>query len=97
VAQFAPEFDVDLEDVHADVRATFDSSAKYGLPSRGTAFQQVTVRLTIKSPSPSGQVQKLVAHAEMGCHAAQSLREPVPVSFETRLNGEALGHDPISV
>jgi hypothetical protein len=32
----------------------------------------------------------LIKHAEKGCHAVQSLRNPVPVSYDFDLNGETL-------
>ena len=90
VAQFAPEFNVLLEDVRVDVRAEFDSTAKYGLSQKDTAFQKVTFKLAIKSPSPLEQVRKLAAHAEMGCHAGQSLAKAVPVTCSLAVNGETL-------
>ena len=88
MAQFASVYDVDLVDARVDMRATFDSADKYGLANNGTAFQQATFKLEVDSPSPIKQVRQLVAHAEMGCHAAQSLRSPVQVDFEVRINGE---------
>jgi len=42
------------------------------------------------SPASAEQVQRLAAHAERACHAAQSLRHPVPVKLETTLNGARL-------
>jgi organic hydroperoxide reductase OsmC/OhrA len=50
----------------------------------------VTIKLEIVSPAAAEQVKKLAAHAERACHAAQSLRHPVPVSLETALNGARL-------
>lgn len=76
-----------LENVSADLRATFDSADKHDLPGAGAAFEQVGIRLDIKSPSPAEMVDKLIRHAERGCHAAQSFRQPVPVSLEAVVNG----------
>jgi uncharacterized OsmC-like protein len=90
VAQFSPEFDVVLDEVKIDLRAEFDSSDKYGFPGAGTAFQKATVKLSIASPSPIDRVRALIKHAEKGCHAVQSLRNPVPVSYDFDLNGETL-------
>ncbi|MEJ5202597.1 MAG: OsmC family protein [Anaerolineales bacterium] len=90
VAQFAPEFDVILEEVSVDLRATFDSSAKYNLSDNPTAFQKVAIKLYVRSPSPLTQINRLIAHAEKGCHAAQSLRNPVDVIFEAQVNGTAM-------
>jgi organic hydroperoxide reductase OsmC/OhrA len=50
----------------------------------------VTIKLDIQSPARAEQVQRLAAHAERACHAAQSLRHPIPVSLETILNGARL-------
>jgi hypothetical protein len=50
----------------------------------------VTIKLLVVSPASAGQVRLLAAHAERACHAAQSLRRPIPVTLETVLNGEAL-------
>lgn len=89
MAQFAPIFDVVIEDVNVDLRATFDSVDKYGMSGSGTtAFQKVIFRLAVKSPSPQEQVRQLIEHSERGCHAAQSLRNPVPVEMEFSINGK---------
>jgi organic hydroperoxide reductase OsmC/OhrA len=90
VAQFAPEFGVILEEASVDLRATFDSTQKYGLSQNPTAFQSVTIVVDIRSPSPIEQVQRLARHAEMGCHAAQSLQAPVPVATRFQLNRQPL-------
>jgi organic hydroperoxide reductase OsmC/OhrA len=44
----------------------------------------------LRSPAPPERVRRLVAHAERGCHAAQSLRVAVPVRLQARLNGDDL-------
>lgn len=90
MAQFAPLYDVILDDVDVDLRATFDSADKHNLPGEGAAFEQVIIKLDIKSPSPSDMIEKLIHHAERGCHAAQSLRKPVPVIFEAVVNDEKI-------
>ena len=46
--------------------------------------------LEVQSPAPAGRVRALVAHAERGCHSAQSLRAAVPVRLLARLNGDDL-------
>jgi hypothetical protein len=48
------------------------------------------VRVEVESPAPPDQVRRLIDHAERACHAAQSLRHPIPVRLEGRLNGEQL-------
>ncbi len=82
MVQFAHLYEVILRNADVDLRATFDSGDKFDLPGPGAAFQKVIFKLTIESPSPREQVLKLAAHAERGCHAAQSIRQPVPVELE---------------
>ena len=85
VAQFAPLYKVEIEDADVDLRVEFDDAEKHGLPGPGAAFSSVVYRIKIKSPSPAEQVEKLVAHAERGCHTAQSLRAAVPVNVESEI------------
>ncbi len=48
------------------------------------------VKLDIDSPARPEATAALVAHAERACHAAQSLRHPIPVTLAATLNGVAL-------
>jgi len=50
----------------------------------------VSIKLDVVSPAGAENVRRLAAHAERACHAAQSLRHPIPVALETTLNGEVL-------
>ena len=46
--------------------------------------------LEVRSPAPAERVRELIAHAERGCHSAQSLRVAVPVRLLARLNDHDL-------
>ena len=85
VAQFAPLYKVEIEDADVDLRVEFDDAEKHGLPGPGAAFTNVVYKIKIKSSSPAEQVEKLLTHAERGCHTAQSFRAAVPVSVETEI------------
>ena len=85
MVQFAPLYDVEINDLDVDLRVEFDDADKYDLPGPGAAFQKVTYRLKVKSPTERERVEKLIAHAERGCHTAQSLRKPVPVILEAEI------------
>jgi len=85
VAQFAPLYKVEIEDADVDLRVEFDDAEKHGLPGPGAAFTAVVYRVKIKSSSPAEQVEKLLTHAERGCHTAQSFRAAVPVTVETEI------------
>ncbi len=91
MARFAPLYEVAIDDATADVRATFRNTEKYDVDDAPAYFERVDIRLEIVSPAGAEQVKRLAAHAERACHAAQSLRHPIPVVLETTLNGTALG------
>jgi organic hydroperoxide reductase OsmC/OhrA len=90
VARFAPLYEVPIEDATADVRATFRNTEKYDVDEAPAYFEEVTVKLHVVSSASADQVRRLVAHAERACHAAQSLRHPIPVTLEATLNGAEL-------
>lgn len=90
MARFAPLYGVPITDASADVRGRFRNSAKYGVDDAPPYFEEVAIQLEIQSPAASGDVARLVSHAERACHAAQTLRHGVPVKLEARLNGETL-------
>ena len=90
MARFAPLYEVPIDDATADVRASFRNTEKYGVDEAAPYFEEVTIKLDITSPAAPEQVQRLAAHAERACHAAQSLRHPIPVTLETTLNGARL-------
>lgn len=73
-----------------DVRCSFDVADKLGLAGPGAAFDEVAFAVSVQSSAPAEQVKKLILHAERGCHAAQTMRKPIPVKTTALLNGEAL-------
>ena len=79
-----------IDDASADVRATFRNTEKYDVDDAPAHFEKVEIKLEIVSPAGADHVKRLAAHAERACHAAQSLRHPIPVVLETKLNGATL-------
>jgi organic hydroperoxide reductase OsmC/OhrA len=71
-----------------DVRCTFDVADKLGLEGPGATFESVVFSVDVRSPAPPERVKALVLHAERGCHAGKSLRDPVAVTTTVMLNGE---------
>ena len=90
MARFAPLYEVPIEDATADVRGTFRNTEKYDVDDAPPYFEEVVVKLEIVSSASAAQVRRLAEHAERACHAAQSLRHPIPVVVETTLNGVKL-------
>jgi hypothetical protein len=83
-------YDVPIDDATADVRATFRNTEKYDVDDAPPYFDQVIIALAVDSPAAPEHVSRLVAHAERACHAAQSLRHPVPVVLAAKHNGNQL-------
>jgi organic hydroperoxide reductase OsmC/OhrA len=81
---------VPIDDASSDVRATFRNTEKYDVDDAPAYFETVEIKLEIVSPASPERVQRLIAHAERACHAAQSLRQPIPVMLEATLNGARL-------
>jgi uncharacterized OsmC-like protein len=81
---------VPIDDASADVRATFRNTEKYDVDDAPPYFEHVTIALTVVSSASAEQTQRLVAHAERACHAAQTLRHGVAVTLAATLNGAAL-------
>ncbi len=87
--------DVEIESAEIDLRATFPTSAKYGLdPSGGAAMEKLEYTIDIAGPAPRERVRELVETAERHCHASNSLRVPVAVEGSLRLNGEVVPFTP---
>ncbi len=77
-----------------DLRARFPNELKFALDeSAGSAMRELRYTLVLESEAPREDVLRLVRRAEANCHAAQSLRQPVPVLPLLRLNGEEIPLD----
>jgi organic hydroperoxide reductase OsmC/OhrA len=94
LARFAPLYEVPIDDASADVRATFFNTEKYDVDDAAPYFEEVVIKVAVETTAPPEQVQALVLHAERACHAAQSLRHPIPVRLTAELNGHALEVQP---
>jgi len=81
---------VPIQDASADVRATFKNTEKYDVDDAPAYFEEVVIELSVVAVSLKKKVRQLVTHAERGCHAAQSLRHPIPVHLNATLNQQPL-------
>lgn len=83
--------DVQIDAAEMELRGTFPVAGKYGVEDDDrAAFEDVTYTVEVESPAPPDRVRALLEKAERFCHAAQSLRNPVPVTALYRLNGSDL-------
>ncbi len=77
-----------MDAAEIELRGTFPQEGKYGLrEDMGVAMEGLDYVLDVKSPAGPERVRALVERAEAACHAANSLRVPVPVAGLLRLNG----------
>ena len=79
-----------IEEGKVDVRCTFDVADKMGLDGPGAAFESVVFAVDIQSPAGADQVKQLIQHAERGCHAEQTMRQPIAVTTTATLNKKKL-------
>lgn len=95
LTRFASVQEVPLESVTMELRATFPQEGKYGLdPTVGVAMERLTYVIDVRSDASAERIARLVETADAACHAANSLRVPVPVEGALRLNGEPVPFSP---
>ncbi len=95
VTRFASVQDVALDRVEIELRATFPQEGKYGLdPTVGVAMEKLTYWIDIHSDASADRIARLIETADGACHAANSLRVPVPVEGILRLNGAEVPFTP---
>jgi recombinational DNA repair ATPase RecF len=79
-------YNVLLEDIEVDLRATFDAADKYGLTGQGAAFEQFINKVNIRSTASEGQVRLLLVHVERACYTSLSLGNPMLLIIVVKLN-----------
>ena len=78
-----------------DLRARFPNELKYGLDeTKSSAMQELRYTVKVTSAASRDDVLRVVRRAEANCHAAQSLRQPVPLHPVLELNGEEIALEP---
>ena len=93
--RFASVEGIELTAASMDLRARFPNELKYALDeSKSSAMQELRYTLKLTSSAPREEVLRLVRRAEANCHAAQSLKHPVPVYPLLELNGEEVPLEP---
>ena len=89
--RFASLEDVPLTAAWMDLRAQFPNGLKYDLDGSGSsAMEELRYTIKVESPASREDVVRIVRRAEANCHAAQSLRNPVPLYPVLDLNGEQI-------
>ena len=82
-----PWSDLALESVDMDIRASFPLESKYGVSDLSAAAEKVTYTAEVKGDIDPARLRAAFDWAESVCHVVRSLKEPVEVATELRLNG----------
>lgn len=90
VARFASVMNVPLESAEVDVRGYFPQEGKLDLGDDDGAMEELTYVIDVKSTAPREEVLRMIQRADRTCHAASSIRRPVPVRAVLRFNDEEL-------
>jgi uncharacterized OsmC-like protein len=85
--------DLALESVDMDIRASFPLENKYGVSDLSAACERVTYTADVRGAVDPERLRAAFAWAESVCHVVRSLKEPVEVATELRLNGEPIAAD----
>lgn len=79
-----------LESVDMDIRASFPLENKYGVSDLSAAAEKVTYTAEVRGDIDPDRLRAAFDWAESVCHVVRSLKEPVEVATELRLNGVTL-------
>ena len=90
-ATYARVLGIPLDGVSVNAEGRLDLRGFFGVADVPAGFQDVTFTVDISSPAPAEDVARLVAAVNAHCPVLDILKQPVAVTGEFRLNGEALG------
>jgi hypothetical protein len=87
LTQCASYLGVRIEKAELTVKGEFDQRGKFGLADVPSACKRFIYQLDLQSPDKEDRVVDLLAFMERSCYATNSLRQPVEVVPQLRLNG----------
>jgi organic hydroperoxide reductase OsmC/OhrA len=90
LTRYASELDIPIYNAEMDIRASYDQRGKLGMDDSPSACEGMEYEFSIESPASPEEIKELIRWIDKGCHAANTIRNPVPVSGRVKLNGEEL-------
>jgi len=90
LTRYASQMDLPIYRAELDVRTTFDQRGKIGLDDTPSGAELLSYELDVDSSASPEQIAELVRRIDRGCHATNTIRDPVRVTGRARLNGEEL-------
>src|SRR5499427_4341998 len=90
VSRYGHMLKVTVTAMRMRVRARYRVTGSVLNDSVTAAMLGAETTLEIDSPADPAEVARVVKNAERGCFVMQALLNPVPVTAETRLNGQPL-------
>ncbi|MCH7570351.1 MAG: OsmC family protein [Deltaproteobacteria bacterium] len=88
MTQCASYLAIRIDKAELTVRGEFDQKGKFGLADVPSACKLFVYELTLQSPEKEERIVELLAAVERSCYATNTLRNPVEVVPQLRLNGK---------
>lgn len=79
-----------IERARVRVKGAFEGGGSLTAETIHAGCTGVETRLEIESGEDPAKITKLARAAEAGCFVIQSLRNPIPLSYQVSLNGQEL-------
>ncbi len=90
LTRYASELDVPIYNAELDIRATYDTRGKLAIDETPSACEGMSYELSLETSASQKQVGELVRWIDRGCHALNTIRDPVPITGRVQLNGAEL-------
>ncbi len=90
LTRYASEPGINVTKAELDIRAHYDGRGKIGLDDVSPGCELLWYKWDIESDANPERVQELLAQIDRGCHTLNSLRYPVRIEGQAKLNGEPL-------
>ncbi|MFQ5540544.1 MAG: OsmC family protein [Candidatus Binatia bacterium] len=88
MTQCASYLDIKIDNAELSVRGEFDQRGKFGLADVPSACKRLVYELSLQSPEKEERIVDLLDAIERSCYATNTLRNPVEVVPQVRLNGK---------
>jgi len=88
IAAWAARLDIPLDDVEVEVQADFDARGELGMGDVRPGYQEVRYVVSIDSPAPRYEIDRLLALVERHSPYLDIFARPVALRRTVRINGK---------
>jgi uncharacterized OsmC-like protein len=86
--------DLEIDDLHAHLKAVFTFSGSFNEGSIRGDPDHFEVELSVEAEEAREDLKELVRLSHRSCYAENTLRQPVPIETVHRINGETVQINP---